>query len=288
MASNKIFKEFRRTVNAKNAQSVLDALEVDSEYYRAINEPDYWKWDKQSNDAKFSLVALNLFRVRQQVPCTLSLMRAYQEKRIKLAQFIKALGDIEKFHFLFTAITSQRSSGGISGMYASLARQIASVKDAQDATPIVNELKTKLKERVPSESEFLVLFPNLIYTNTVSKQRALVKYVLARLARLEDHAYAADMDDLTIEHLIPQSRIGKDGWTEDTVGQTGNLVLVTKLLNDKLKDKNFTDKKAILKANKCADLLPDYFWSAAELTPKLIEQRTRALGEIAYNKAWKI
>lgn len=288
MASNKIFKEFRRTVNSKNAQLVLDALEVDAEYYRAINEPDYWKWDKQSNEAKSSLSALNLFRVRQQVPCTLSLMRAYQTKRIKLGQFIKALGDIEKFHFLFTAITSQRSSGGISGMYTSLARQIASVNDAQGATPIINELKKKLKERVPSESEFLVLFPNLIYTNTVSKQRALVKYVLARLARLEGHAYAADMDELTIEHLIPQSKIGKDGWTENTIGQAGNLVLVTKKLNDKLKDKTFADKKVILKSHKCADLLPDYFLSAAELTPKLIEQRTRDLGTLAYNRAWKI
>lgn len=159
MASNKIFKAFRKQVDAKNAQSILEDLAIDAEYYRAINEPDYWKWEKSANDAKLSLKALNLFRVRQQVPCALALFRAYQDKRIKLAQLMRALGDIEKFHFLFTAITSQRSSGGISGMYAALARQIAGVKDAEKATPIIAELRSKLKERVPSEEEFLALFP---------------------------------------------------------------------------------------------------------------------------------
>lgn len=288
MASNRIFKEFKRTVVSGNAQSVLDNLVADAEYYRVINEPDYWKWDKQANDAKSSLQALNLFRVRQQVPCTLSLMRAYKADRIKIAQFIKAIGDIEKFHFVFTAITSQRSSGGISGMYASLARQIAVVKNAQDATPIINDIRAKLKGRVPSESEFLVFFPNLIYTNTVSKQRALVKYVLARLARTAGHTYAADLDELTIEHLTSQSKIGQNGWNEQTVGQVGNLILVTKEVNDKLKDKPFAEKKKILMANKCKDLLPDYFWNAADLTPQLIEQRTRELGVLGYNQSWRI
>jgi len=288
LASSKIFKEFRRTVTPKNAQSVLDSLVTDSEYYRAINETDYWKWDKHSFDAKNSLQALNLFRVRQQVPCTLALMRARQEDRIKLAQFIRALGDIEKFHFLFTAITSQRSSGGISSMYASLARQITSVKNPQEATIAINELRTKLKERVPSESAFLALFPDLIYTNTNSKQRALVKYVLIRLSRVLGHQYAADVDDLTIEHLVPQSKIEQGKWTEEIIGQIGNLILVTKTVNEKLKNKSFEEKKAVLKSNKCIDLLPNYFTSAKDLTPALIEQRTKELGSIAYNDAWKI
>lgn len=288
MASNKIYKEFRRNVTSKNAKDVLDDLVSDSEYYRAINEPEYWTWARDANDAKSSLRALNLFRVRQQVPCTLSLMRAYKEKKIKVSQFIRALGDIERFHFLFTAITSQRSSGGISGMYASLARQIANVKDAQGATPIINELRYKLKERVPSEQEFMALFPELVYTNTVSKQRTLVKYVLARLARSAGHAFTADLDDLTIEHLFPQSKIGSDGWADENVGQTGNLILVTKTLNSKLENKTFAEKKEVLKKNKCADLLPEYFLTAKELTPALIARRTSELASLAYNKVWKI
>lgn len=287
-ASKKIYKEFRRMVTAENAKEVLDDLVRDADYYRAIHEPSYWTWDKQSVDARSALYALNLFRVKQQVPATLSLVRAFKTGRVKLSQFIRALSDIEKFHFLFTAITSQRSSGGISGMYASLARQIAAVENAQDATPVLNELKKKLRERVPSEREFLALFPELIYTNTVSKQRALVKYVLSRIARAEGHAFPVDRDELTIEHLHPQSKIDGSEWKDEVVGQLGNLILVSKELNEMLESKGFEEKKAILKNHNYAALLPDYFWSAVELTPELVAQRTQDIGSVAYNKIWKI
>lgn len=287
-ASKKIYKEFRRLVTSGNAKHVLDDMVKDSEYYRAIHEPNYWTWDKQAAEARSSLYALNLFRVRQQVPATLSLLRSFKAGHIKLAQFIRALGDIEKFHFLFTAITSQRSSGGISGMYASLARQIAAVEGPQQATPVLAELRKKLKERVPSEPEFLALFPELIYTNTVSKQRTLVKYVLSRIARVEGHSFTVDRDELTIEHLHPQSKIDSSEWSDEVGGQLGNLILVPKELNDKLENKSFTEKKGILKANNYERLLPDYFWAASELSPDLIARRTRDIGAIAYNQAWKI
>jgi uncharacterized protein with ParB-like and HNH nuclease domain len=288
LASNKIFKAFRKSVEVGNASNTLDDLAKDAEYYRAINEPDYWRWDKSANEAKLSLKALQLFRVRQQVPCALALFRAYEDKRIKQAQLISALGDIEKFHFLFTAITSQRSSGGISGMYAALARQIAAVGNAQKATPIIVELRAKLKERVPSKDEFLALFPELLYTNTLSKQRGLVKYVLSRLAREQGHAFTADMDDLTIEHLVSQSEIGKNGWDEETIGQVGNLLLVTSEVNAKLKNKSFAEKMTILKTAKCDDLLPSYIRRSKVITPALVRRRTEELGNLAYTKAWKI
>lgn len=287
-AAKKIYKEFRKNVRPSNAKEILDDLVRDADYYRAINEPDYWSWDKSAADARSSLRALNLFRVRQQVPTSLSLVRAFTNKRIKIAQLIRALSDIEKFHFLFTAITSQRSSGGISGMYAALARQIASINSAQEAAPILNELRAKLRDRVPSEEEFQALFPELVYTNTISKQRALVKYVLAKLARHAGHSYSADIDELTIEHLHPQSKIDGGTWTDQTAGQLGNLILVTKSLNDRLEDKSFTEKKLILKAAKCQDLLPDYFWSAKELTPQLVQKRTRELATAAYQNIWRI
>lgn len=115
-AQKKIYKEFRKTVTTSNAKAVLDDMVLASDYYRAIHDPDFWKWSKELSDAKASLKALNLFRVRQQVPATLSLVRAYKSNRVNVSQLTKALSQIEKFHFLFTAITSQRSSGGISGM----------------------------------------------------------------------------------------------------------------------------------------------------------------------------
>ncbi|MFA1682265.1 DUF262 domain-containing protein [Achromobacter dolens] len=286
-AQKNIYKEFRKIVQPANAQSVLNDMVTASDYYRAIHDPDFWKWEKTQVDARSSLVALNLFRVRQQVPATLSLVRAFKAGKVNLSQLTKALGEIEKFHFLFTAITSQRSSGGISAMYALLARQIAAVPNSQDATRILRDMREKLRERVPTEAEFLAVFPDLVYTATLSKERQLMKYVLAKLSRKAGQAFPADLDELTIEHLVPQSAIDGKAWTEEVVGQIGNLMLVTKSVNQRLEKKSFKEKKAILKEQH-KKMLPDYFWQADQLDPELIKRRTNELGVVAYSDVWKI
>lgn len=288
-AQKNIYKEFRRLlVDEKTARSFLKELETAAAQYRLIHDPDFLAWDKQLADVRASLTALNLFRVRQQVPLTLSLYRAYEDGKIKQSQLIKALAEIEKFHFIFTAVTSQRSSGGISQMYASLARTIYGVENPQAATPILKQITQKLRERVPSESEFVLQFSEIVYTAKLTKERALMKYVLGRIARSSGHPFSADLDDLTIEHLVPQSLIGQSYWDELTVGSAGNLILVTKDLNQKLENKPFKDKKMLLEKNGYKTMLPKEFWDANELTPDMIARRTDSLAALSYQTVWKI
>ena len=137
-------------------------------------------------------------------------------------------------------------------------------------------------------AEFLALFPGLLYTSRLTKERQLVKYVLSKISRASGHAFTADLEDLTIEHLVPQSSISRTKWTEEIVGQLGNLILITKDLNQKLENKSFADKKALLLKHKCKDILPEYFWEADHLTPELIIRRTTELAEFSYNSVWKI
>lgn len=286
ITAKNLFKEFRKEITKSNAAKELQAMLDDAELYRAIHDPDYRKWDKQESEIKGSLRALMLFRVRQQVPCVLSLLRAYEVETISKRQLERALIDIEKFHFQFTAITSQRSSGGISGMYASLGRRIFAAKNSQDAATIIAEMREKLRGRVPSEAEFAALFPELIYTNKVSKQRTFVKYVLVEFAKHNKTALPADYDDLTIEHIAPQSSIDDAEWTHETVGQLGNLLLVTGELNDKLKNKDFKTKKELLKTANYP--LPQEVADAKAWTVKEIEARTASLAKQAFDVVWKI
>lgn len=227
-----------------------------------------------------------LFRVRQQVPCVLSLMRSYKAEILSKKQLERALLDIEHFHFLFTAITSQRSSGGISSMYAALGRKIAAAQDSQSVALIVNSLRTKLRDLTPSQNEFDAVFPELIYTHKISKQRALVRYALIAIAKHEKIALPVDFDKITIEHLTPQSMIDEKQWTHEIVGQLGNLLLVPEELNDKLKDKDFATKKEILLKEKYP--LSDFIRDAVIWTPDSIKERTKQLGQVAYTKVWKI
>lgn len=286
ITAKNLFKEFRKRVTKANAAVELQEMVDDAELYRAIHDAEYGKWSKQEAEIQGALRALQLFRVRQQVPCVLSLVRSYKANVISKKQLERALVDIERFHFQFTAITSQRSSGGISGMYASLGRRIAAAQTSQAGATVIDEMRVKLRERVPSEEEFVALFPELIYTNKLSKQRALVKYVLVEIAKHDKVAFAADYDDLTIEHLVPQSKIDGDKWPDETIGQLGNLLLVTTDINLKLKDKDFEAKKDILIA--AGYPLPASIEKAKTWTVDDIQERTKELARRAFSSVWKI
>lgn len=218
----------------------------------------------------------------------LSLVRAFKAGRIKRKHLEQALVAIEKFHFLFTAVTSQRSSGGISGMYASLGRRMFEAKTTESALDVIKELKQKLRDRIPSLSEVKALFPEIVQTDRLSKQRGLVRYILSAFDREMRSGAVTDYDKMTIEHLLPQSEISEEGLglAETLVGQLGNLILVSAEMNEKLSNKSFADKKRILKA---AGLpLPKEVAESDEWTPAMVRDRTEAMSVQAYKKLWKI
>jgi hypothetical protein len=281
-----LFKVLKKQITKIEAGKFLDSLVSDSVLYRSIHEPTYGKWTKQESRIRGALEALQLFRVQQQTPCVLSLAREYASEKLKKKHLEDALVAIEKFHFLFTAVTSQRSSGGISGMYASLGRRLFEAADTHEAVEIIQELKTKLRDRVPSLEEVVALIPEMIYTSNITKLRKLVKYALVGFAKHHEGGVVVDYETMTIEHLVPQSLIGTNGYNDAIIGQVGNLVLVSEELNHKLKDKTFKDKKNILEA--AGYQLPEDVKQAIDWTDAEIVKRTKKLAEQAYNTVWRI
>jgi hypothetical protein len=118
------------------------------------------------------------------------------------------------------------------------------------------------------------------------KARGLVKYVLTAFHKETVKAQTVDYGTMTIEHLVPQSRIGQNGFTEKIVGQVGNLILVSGFANNKLGDKSFAEKKKILKDAGFA--LPAEIAAGAEWGVEQILRRTDRMAAEAYNKYWKI
>jgi len=286
LPAKRLFKILKNQVTKSGAKTFLDELVADSVLYRSIHEIPYGKWTKQERRVQEALAALMLFRVRQPTPCVLSLVRDYKGGKIKKKHLQDALVAIEKFHFFFTAVTSQRSSGGISAMYAALGRRLSEAEDTQAAVEVIRDLKEKLRERMPSWEEVKALFPEMIYTEHLTKQRSLMKYILVGLEKATSTGVSVDYDSMTIEHLVPQSNIGTDNWTDAIVGQAGNLILVTEELNSKLKNKQFKEKKRILLEDDFD--LPEEVQSADDWTPQHIKNRTIALAEHAYQNIWRI
>lgn len=280
----KLYPKIKSVIKKQNAQDHLDIFLKDAEHWRSIFDTEF-KWEKNEKDISKSLNALRIFKVVQPAPGILSLIRAYRGGIIKYKHFREAISMIEKFHFSFNAVTSSRSSGGISGMYSSFGKQIFGSNNKEEIINIIRDLKSKLEEREPIDSEFDVGFSQIIYTKAISSQKSLVQYILKRISIHESQPYIGDSDDLTIEHLMPQSARNK-GTKEDVFGQIGNLMLIDSETNNLLSDKNFSEKKSILieKGYK----LPQILLESEIIDESVIKRNTARVSEIARKYVWKI
>jgi len=128
ITEKKLYKALRKRIKKDEAATFLDDLVSESELYRYIHEPSSKNWKKEEFEIRDALRAMNLFRIKQQLPLVISVMRNYEDGALKIKHVKSMLSAIENFHFSFTAIASSRSSGGISFMYASAARDLHQVK----------------------------------------------------------------------------------------------------------------------------------------------------------------
>ncbi len=281
----KLFKEVKKSVNKATAGAYLDRLVGDSKIYRSIIDPSSHKWTKEEKPLSASLRALNLFRVVQPVPMLLSILRAYDDDRLTLKQIRQLLRSMENFHFQFSAVTAQRTGGGTGQMFALGARALDAATTKDKAGRVIKGFAAKLRERLPGYAEFEAGFIEIRHTEDSSKQRPLVKYLLARIDDWLRKDAAIDYEAMTIEHIAPQKPDGAPPLPN--AGEIGNLLLVPPALNNKaLGNKSFDKKKAELKKAKVpldASLQSATTWGRPEITA-----RTKALAKLAQEKVFRV
>lgn len=288
LTTKKLFKSLRKRVTQENAKQFLDDLYEDSISYRQIHETSYKKqWSPQESKIRSALEALSLFGVTQQTPMVLAVMRAYNAKKLKPKYTSRILSAIENFHFAFTQVTSQRSSGGISSMYSSAARRFTAAGDEGERIELLKEFIHKLIERVPSESEFVVNFEQILFSDKYAKNRRAVRYILSKFFEADTKSHVADFSLMTVEHVLPQSAEDElSSNDENAIAQIGNLILIPQSLNSKLGEKDFIKKRSLLQ--KAGVTLDKWLLQAGTWGPEQIKQRTSALASLAYRNIWKI
>ena len=280
----KVFAKLRKDVRSSNGKKFLGDFEDDAKYWRSIFDVEY-EWTKTEKKVRKSLEALRIFRVQQPTPGILSIIRAYRKDKIKLRSLTKCLEDIENFYFAFTGVTQSRSTGGISGMFASFGRKVFVATDASVIGAEVAALKDKLRERMPSSSEFDAGFEQIHYTRERSGQKALVRYILGKVAEYEKQPTVGHTDELTIEHLVPQASL-KKGVSAKIVGQLGNLILVDQETNSRIGNKSFPEKRDILV--RAGYRLPTAYLEADDLSSEMIESNTSRISNLARTEVWAL
>ena len=253
---------------------------------RYLHEPTYKKWGKDELDIRDSLHAMNLFRIKQQLPMVLSVLQQYEGGYLKTKHVREILAAIENFHFAFTAIASQRSSGGISFMYALAARELHYAGDLSKKARVLAKFRAeKLAPKRPVYEEFEPSFLELRYSTKMTKQKPLVRYILTKIYQSNSVGLPIDPERTTIEHLAAENAKGGK-LTDEEIASIGNLILIDKSLNGKLANKDFAEKvKVLKKANVWVDpvILKAKAWGAKE-----IAARTELLASESYKKVWRV
>ena len=282
--AKKLFKSIKKKITQTKAKEYLDDLHTDVVIYKKLIDPSAIIWEKNDVIIYNSLRALKVFRVKQQIPFILSVLRELKTNNLKNGRVSEILDEIEKFHFVFSAVTSQRSSGGISSMYAKHAIDLGERKTTEEKIAVLVCLKSELKKRIPSYQEFEANFDEIIYTNENTSQKKLVQYILAKIHDYHQPEIPIDYEQMTIEHLFPQNPSNSYPLPSETVGKIGNLILLTQQDNIELSNKNFAQKIFYLKDTNIwvdEDIKNATSWGKAE-----IEQRTKKLAKLAYDVIW--
>lgn len=190
---------------------------------------------------------------------------------------------IEKFHFLFNAIGSQRPSG-VENTYSFAARRLLEAKGKHEARVVLQELKEKLINRVPSESTFVQKFKEIKYTKKKTTHRRLIQYIYATIERNIRGNDEVIPLDITLEHITPQATglhyIGMIG-NLLPLGSSGNLQAKTADFPKKIKvynKSNFLYTKKFCVENNSVDS-----WNEERINSK-----TEEIALLAYNTVWKI
>jgi hypothetical protein len=289
VAQRKLFRAMKNEIKTRpQARFALNDLGRDVTFYRNALDPNSRNWPIEEARIKRSLEALAEFRILQPAPLLLSIMRARYgtEAALRTGPMSDTLQTIERYHFQYTVVSQLSSSGGVSEMYAKAARELYRAKDSNERARVLREIRHKLVERAPTRDQFIEDFANrFLLTDEYTRDSKLVRYVLRSFLR--ELQPSTTLEDLTVEHVLPQDQIGKNRVDALAVGSIGNLLLVSSDVNSDLDNKPFEAKKRILanqgKPYDIGGILDKVGWG-----PREVELRVEYLARKAYDSVWKL
>lgn len=271
-----IYYSLKEQVSPDNAIEYLEKLKKYSTYYDKIKNPE-----KENNEyIKRGLKRLNRIEVTTAYPLLLNFYNDYFNQTISDNDFSQLLNIIE--NYLIRRFVCNIPSNQLNKIFPI----IYSILKEKYPNSIVVGLKNILQDKgYPKDNEFLSRFRDIAFYG--GGDRAIkAKLILESLEESFSHKEKIDFDNLTIEHVMPQTL--SEWWQEylgDEWGEThdiylhtiGNLTLTaynSELSNDIYPRKQATLKDSHLELNK-------YFSSVEKWSREEIEKRSSLLADKA-------
>ena len=290
VSDKRIFKFFLKTIKTEGKEKIstfLSNLKNDASIFRCVTKPKVEDWSKSEYDIYESIYAITVvFKIEVANSLLMSLIREYKQKSISKAYIVKALGIIEKFHFINNAICSNRSSG-FDIMYAKMAKKLFEAVDKEKKHIVINHLREELEKKIPSQEKFESNFDNKLYfLDNLTKQKPLVQFALNKIERRMN--MNSIFINTSIEHIFPEKY---EKWeplkNKDLIKNIGNLVILDANLNSAIGNKLYPNKKKVIIEKSSFLHTKEVFnnneqWSDEEI----IKRRSDLIIEL-YTNVWK-
>lgn len=290
----------------------LEDLEVDAEIYTHLDTLEITTKRNSGSKKSFlklaavvdSVRALKIFNVSVANSALLAAIRSYHNGKLKRADLIRLTEALENYHFHYNALGAVGSNGGMRSRYNRLALDIHRASTQTEAEQLVSDLITalqtsalngRLAER--SRTQFLHLFytgGSLTSQDRQMGRASLIQYILLKMAQEIHHLQKGspfNTDQLSIEHIRPKKKAGEELNKTHPESHIGNLTILDKETNNKIKDWDFDRKRPFLKKSILIDDSLGEWLSEDEkheITHEDILARGERLRDIALEEVWKI
>ena len=273
-----VYYALKDEVSPDNTIDYLKSLNEYSMYYRNMKYPE----NISDKDLRVRFERLNRIEVTTAYPLILYVYGEFAHNNISKEQFCEVIDVIE--NYLIRRFVCDYKTNTLNKTFGAAYAFISKYNNDE----IVNAVKEYLSTKgYPKDSEFTERFMTTkLYGGGDRQQKT--KFILASLEKSFEHKEIVQMDNLTIEHVMPQTL---SDWWVDYLGDDafsihdiwlhtiGNLTLTA--YNSDLSNKSYIQKRSYLSQSHLE--LNKYFTSAGEWKKLDIEKRAEQLSKRALN-----
>ncbi|MCB2300572.1 DUF262 domain-containing protein [Clostridium tagluense] len=290
-----LYKSFKRLINLsdndpdKNLKTALDFLndlEKESKYYMIVTNSDENHWTRQEEkNIHQSLRALRLFGGTQVNTILISLLYLYKNNKLNVNDFADAVDYLEKFHFIYSTISSFRTST-IERKYSKNARNFRGSTSKAQSKELIKQMKEDFNEKLPGFSAFSEGFSKLWYTKEDDSDKKIIQYIFRKIENYYQATQELNVYKFTLEHINSQ----KNSSYKNDVGKIGNLLPLSQPINEEAGVLKFADKVTIYKKSgfEIAKEFTRKYETLPDWDDSLIQARTQELAKLAYEEVWEI
>ncbi len=271
-----VYYALKESVSTSNAIDYLKDLRKFSVYYQRLKFPDF----EPEIELKKLFRRLNRIEVTTAYPLLLNFYSNYDEGKISITDFVVILMTLE--NYLIRRFVCNVATNQLNKIFPAVYPAITS----KFPDNIVQGFKNILQDRgYPKDNEFFLRFRETKFYGGGDRV-VKTKLILETLEDSYAHKEAVPFDNLTVEHVMPQTlsewwqkELSED-WEEThdlflhTIGNLSLTAYNTELSNDDFPTKKKTLNDSHLELNR-------YFSSITNWTRKEIEQRAEVLAKKA-------